>query len=49
MEEKLRKAIEILADEVKVGIKSDDALKITQAACNLANTIRCLGFLDKED
>ena len=37
--EKLTKAIEVLADKITGDIKSDDALKYTQAAANAANTI----------
>jgi len=40
--EKLVKAIEFLADEIKSDIKADDALKYTQAALNSAHTITVL-------
>lgn len=40
--DKLIKAIEILADKIESNIKSDDALKFTQAASNCSNTIACL-------
>ena len=36
---KLVKAIEVLADKIKDDIKSDDALKYTQAATNVAHAI----------
>jgi len=38
-EEKLTKAIEVLADKITGDIKADDALKYTQAAQNAANAI----------
>lgn len=38
MDEKITKAIECLADMVNHDVSADDALKYTQAACNLANT-----------
>lgn len=38
-EEKLIRAIKILADKITGETKADDALKFTQAACNAANTI----------
>lgn len=40
--EKLVKAIEVIADKITCDIKADDALKYTQAAHNVANTIMCL-------
>ena len=43
--EKLAKAIEVLADKITGDIKSDDALKFTQAALNTANTVRQLHSL----
>lgn len=42
-QEKLEKAIEVLADKITGDIKADDALKFTQAAQNSANTICTLG------
>jgi len=39
---RLVKAIEVLADKITGDIKSDDALKFTQAAANAANTICAL-------
>ena len=42
-EEKLTKAIEVLADKITSDIKADDALKFTQAAQNAANTICAIG------
>jgi len=39
---KLVKAIEVLADKITGNIKADDALKYTQAANNMANTIYTL-------
>ena len=42
-EEKLVKAIKVLADKITGSIKADDALKYTQAAANAANTICALG------
>ena len=41
--EKLIKAIEVLADKITGDIRSDDALKFTQAAANAANTICAIG------
>uniref|UniRef100_A0A6M3LEF9 Uncharacterized protein n=1 Tax=viral metagenome TaxID=1070528 RepID=A0A6M3LEF9_9ZZZZ len=41
-DEKLIKAIEVLADKITSEIKADDALKFTQAAQNAANTAICL-------
>ena len=41
-EKKLVRVIESLADEIKDGVKADDALKYTQAALNAANTIQTL-------
>ena len=46
-EEKLTKAIEILADKIIGDIKADDALKFTQAANNAANTICALSNMKK--
>jgi len=40
--EKLVKAIEVLADKIDGSVKSDDALKYTQAALNAANTMRSI-------
>lgn len=42
MGDKLVKAIESLADKITGGIKSDDALKFTQAALNAAHAIQTL-------
>lgn len=50
-QEKLYKAIEVLADKITEGhslnLKSDDALKYTQAALNAANTIFTLSNKDR--
>lgn len=40
MDEKIVKAIEYLAEQIKEGVSADEALKYTQAALNLANTRR---------
>ena len=37
MEEKLKEAIQILADKIDASVTSDDALKYMQAALNAAN------------
>ena len=37
-DQKLTKAIEVLADKIAGDIKADDALKYTQAALNAAHT-----------
>ena len=39
MDEKLNKAIEILAGKIIQTVKSDDALRYTQAALNLAHVM----------
>lgn len=41
-EEKLVKAIEVLADKITSTISADDALKFTQAAQNAAHTVRII-------
>ncbi len=41
-EDRLVKAIEVLADKIKADVKADDALKYTQAALNAAHTITVL-------
>ena len=49
-QEKLYKAIEVLADKINKepsNLKSDDALKYTQAALNAANTIFTLNNKDR--
>ena len=38
-------AIECLAKRIGDDVSADDALKFTQAASNLANTLRCLGLV----
>lgn len=38
-EEKLVKAIEVLSDKITGDVKADEALKFTQAALNVANTM----------
>ena len=38
MEEKIDRAIEILAGKIVQSVKADEALKYTQAALNLAHT-----------
>ena len=43
MKEKLKKAIEFLADKGGNVVKADEALKFTQAALNAAHTIQVLG------
>ena len=47
MEEELRKAIKILAKEIKRGVSSNDALKYTQAALNAANAL--IGLSNMKD
>lgn len=42
MNEKLEKAIEALASKITDDIKGDDALKLTQAALNMAHTLQVL-------
>ena len=39
IKDKLVKAIEVLADRITAYIKADDALKLTQAANNIANIL----------
>lgn len=39
MEENINKAIEVLAKKITDDVKSDDALKYTQAALNLAHVL----------
>lgn len=41
-EEKLVKAIEVLANKINHDVGANDALKYTQAALNAANTLRTL-------
>ena len=38
MIDSIEKAIVLLADKIDSTVSADDALKYTQAACNLANT-----------
>lgn len=42
MQEELERALQVVTKEIKAGISADDALKLSQAAFNLAN---CLGGL----
>ena len=42
VQEKLVKAIEVLADKISGEIKSDDALKFTQAALNAAHVMHVM-------
>ena len=39
MEKAIESAMEILAAEVKKDMKADDALKFTQAMCNLSHVL----------
>ena len=39
MKNEIKIAINTLLEEVKKGMKADDALKFTQAACNLSHTL----------
>ena len=45
---KIDKAIDVLADKITDASKSDDALKFTQAALNLAHTKATLGANKRE-
>ena len=40
--DELKEAIKVLAGKIKVGVNSTDALKYSQDALNLANTILTL-------
>jgi len=40
MEQKIEKAIELLAEKITKEIKSEDALRFTQAALNLAHVLQ---------
>ena len=42
VQKKLVKAIEVLADKISGEIKSDDALKFTQAALNATHAIQVM-------
>lgn len=42
MKTKIEEAIKILAEKISADVKSDDALKFTQAALNLAHTSQVL-------
>jgi len=39
MEKKIEEAIKLLAERITKDVKSDDALKLTQAASNLAHVL----------
>lgn len=41
-QEKTIENIELLSDKASKSDKSDDALRFSQAACNLANTFACV-------
>jgi len=43
-EEKLVKAIEVLADKIESSLNADNALKYTQAALNAAHTIQVMSI-----
>lgn len=45
MEKTIEAAIECLAKRINESVSADDALKITQAANNLANTLRAMGIV----
>ena len=47
MDAKIKEAIEVLAKRITVDVKSDDALKITQAALNLAHVLQVRQQWDK--
>ena len=42
MQKKLEKSIEYLSEQIKEGVKADEALKFTQAALNLVHCSRRL-------
>ena len=42
MNEKIKKAIKVLVESVEKKMDASDALKITQAALNLAHTLQVL-------
>ena len=47
--EKLKKAVEALAEKAKDSMDSNDALKFSQAACNAANALRVVIDCEKEN
>ena len=49
MNEKIKSAINVLADEIKAGIEGNDALKLTQAVANLANALCSLKSYQAEE
>lgn len=42
MNSKIEEAIEVLAVKITKDVRGDDALKLTQAALNLAHTLKSL-------
>jgi len=47
MSEDIKKAIKILLTKIDDSVSADEALKYTQAACNLANTDSCILVSDR--
>ena len=48
-DEKMTKAVDCLMDKISSDIRSDDALKYTQAALNIAHVAITLANLDNMD
>jgi len=46
MNDAISKAIQLLANKITSDIKSEDALRYTQAALNLAHVLQCNKSLD---
>ena len=48
MEESINNAIKLLAEKIKQDIKSEDALRFTQAALNLAHVLQVRSVIEKD-
>ena len=46
MKEELERAITLLSKKIVLDVKSDDALKFTQAALNLAHVVCVVGKME---
>ena len=48
MEEEIQKAIKLLAEKITGNIKSDDALRYTQAALNLQHVLQVNSVIEEQ-